>query len=71
MLWKASTAASGVRNTEVARSKGLAQIMGLVLTHNAPMLRLVANLGFTVAAYPEDPDFRIVTKSLQAASGSG
>jgi acetyltransferase len=49
---------------EVARAKGLAQIMGLVLTGNAPMLRLMKHLGFTVAAFAEDPDFRIVTKAL-------
>lgn len=49
---------------EVARSKGLAEIMGLVLSNNAAMLRLMASLGFKVARYTEDPDFRIVTKAL-------
>ncbi len=49
---------------EVARSKGLAEIMGLVLSNNAAMLRLMASLGFKVARYAEDPDFRIVTKAL-------
>ncbi len=49
---------------EAARSKGLAQIMGLILTGNAPMLRLMKHLGFTVAPFPEDPDFRIATKAL-------
>ena len=38
--------------------------MGLVLVNNAPMLRLMASLGFAVAPYPEEPDFRIVTKAL-------
>ena len=49
---------------EAARAKGLAQIMGLVLTGNAPMLRLMKHLGFSVAPFPEDPDFRLVTKAL-------
>jgi acetyltransferase len=47
-----------------ARVKGLDQIEGLVLTHNDNMLRLMRNLGFQVSAYPEDPDFRLVTKPL-------
>jgi acetyltransferase len=49
---------------EAARSQGLAEVMGLILTNNTPMLRLMTNLGFKVAAFPEDPDFRIATKSL-------
>jgi acetyltransferase len=49
---------------DAARSKGLAEVMGLILTNNTPMLRLMASLGFHVAAYPEDPDFRIATKAL-------
>ena len=49
---------------EAARSQGLAEVMGLILTHNTPMLRLMTSLGFKVAAFPEDPDFRIATKAL-------
>jgi acetyltransferase len=49
---------------EVARSKGLAEVMGLVLVNNTPMLKLMRSLGFQVASYPDDPDFRIVTKTL-------
>jgi acetyltransferase len=49
---------------DAARSKGLAEVMGLILTNNTPMLRLMASLGFHVAAFPEDPDFRIATKAL-------
>jgi acetyltransferase len=49
---------------EAARAKGLAEIMGLILTQNGPMLRLMAGLGFSIAAYAEDPDFRIATKAL-------
>jgi acetyltransferase len=49
---------------EAARSKGLAEIMGLILVNNGPMLRLMVNLGFQVASFPEDPDFKIATKAL-------
>ena len=49
---------------DAARRMGLAEIMGLILTNNAPMLKLMASLGFRVAAYAEDPDFRIATKAL-------
>ncbi len=50
--------------TDVARSKGLSEIMGLILTNNTPMLRLMAHLGFAVGAYAEDPDFRVARKAL-------
>ncbi len=49
---------------ELARSKGLAEIMGLILTQNSPMLRLMASLGFHVGPYLEDPDFRVATLAL-------
>ncbi len=49
---------------DVARSKGLSEIMGLILVNNGPMLRLMASLGFRISANPEDPDFRIATKAL-------
>ncbi len=49
---------------EFARAQGLAEIDGLVLTNNANMLRLMANLGFAIKAFPEDPDFRLVSKAL-------
>jgi acetyltransferase len=49
---------------DVARERGLSEIIGLVLTNNDGMLRLMRSLGFTVKAYPEDPDFRLVTHTL-------
>lgn len=49
---------------EVARDKGLQEMMGLVLTHNGAMLKLVQSLGFSVKAYADDPDFRLVTHEL-------
>ena len=49
---------------DVARERGLTEIIGLVLTNNDGMLRLMRSLGFTVKPYPEDPDFRLVTHAL-------
>jgi acetyltransferase len=50
---------------DAAREKGLSDIEGLVLTHNSDMLKLMRGLGFSVKPYPEEPDFRLVTRSLQ------
>ena len=49
---------------DAAREKGLADIEGLVLSHNADMLKLMRGLGFTVKPFPEEPDFRLVTRTL-------
>lgn len=49
---------------DVARERGLTEIVGLVLTNNDGMLRLMRSLGFTVKPYPDDPDFRVVTHPL-------
>ena len=51
--------------TDAAREKGLSDIEGLVLTNNTDMLKLMRGLGFTIKPYPEEPDFRLVTRSLQ------
>ncbi|MBV8123529.1 MAG: bifunctional acetate--CoA ligase family protein/GNAT family N-acetyltransferase [Burkholderiaceae bacterium] len=48
----------------VAHDKGLNEIDGLVLSQNADMLKLMRSLNFRVKAYPEDPDFKLVTHSL-------
>jgi acetyltransferase len=49
---------------DVARSKGLAEIEGLVLANNDNMLRLMRGLGYHVASFVEDTDFKLVTKAL-------
>ena len=49
---------------DVAREKGLSEIEGLVLTQNPGMLKLMKSLGYTVKAFAEDPDFRLVTHTL-------
>ena len=51
--------------TDAAREKGLSDIEGLVLTNNADMLKLMRGLGFTIKPHPEEPEFRLVTRSLQ------
>ncbi|MDD5028129.1 MAG: bifunctional acetate--CoA ligase family protein/GNAT family N-acetyltransferase [Rhodoferax sp.] len=51
---------------EFAREKGLTEIEGLVLANNPNMLKLMKNLGFVIKAFPEDPDFKLVTHHLQA-----
>ncbi|MBK1684822.1 bifunctional acetate--CoA ligase family protein/GNAT family N-acetyltransferase [Rhodoferax fermentans] len=50
---------------DFAREKGLTEIEGLVLANNANMLKLMRGLGFQVKAFPEDPDFKLVTHQLQ------
>lgn len=49
---------------DAARAKGLKQIEGLVLTSNAPMLRLMRSLEFDVRRYEDDPDFRLCVRQL-------
>mgnify|MGYP003615264041 CR=1 FL=1 len=49
---------------DVAREKGLSEIIGLVLANNTGMLRLMTSLGFKISTYEEDPDFKIVTHQL-------
>jgi len=49
---------------DVAREKGLAEIEGLVLANNPSMLKLMKSLGYSVKAFAEDPDFKLVTHTL-------
>jgi len=49
---------------EVARSKGLTEIDGLVLANNPNMLKLMKSLGFAVKKFPDDPDFKLCSQSL-------
>jgi acetyltransferase len=53
------------RLIEVARSRGVEEMIGWVLTSNSAMLEMVQNLGFKVAADPEDPLNRRVTLLLR------
>jgi acetyltransferase len=49
---------------EVARSKGLATIEGLVLSKNAGMLKLMRSLDFQIKTYEEDPDLKLCVRTL-------
>lgn len=49
---------------DVARDKGLNEIVGLVLRKNRPMLKLMNSLGFQVRPYDDDPEFQMCSKTL-------
>ena len=49
---------------DVARSKGLNEIIGLILANNKRMLELMTHLGFALSHFAEDPSFRLATKAL-------
>lgn len=49
---------------EVAREKGLKEIVGLVLANNSDMLKLMKSLGFSVKRFAEDADFKLVSRAL-------
>lgn len=49
---------------DVARSKGLTQMEGLVLSKNAAMLKLMRSLDFQIKLYEDDPDFQLCVRPL-------
>jgi acetyltransferase len=49
---------------DYARARGTARVVGTVLRENTSMLRLCADLGFTVRPDPDDPGIVIVEHSL-------
>ena len=49
---------------DVARSKGLTSMEGLVLTNNSAMLKLMRSLDFQIKPYEEDPDLRFCVRTL-------
>ena len=49
---------------DVARSKGLATMEGLVLAKNAGMLKLMRSLDFKIQIYEEDPDLKLCVRQL-------
>ncbi len=49
---------------DVARSKGLAFIEGLVLSNNSGMLKLMRSLDFQIKPYEDDPDLRLCVRAL-------
>ena len=49
---------------EYAQSEGIGALEGEVLSDNAAMLRMCADLGFDIAASPDDENIRIVRLGL-------
>ena len=61
---------------EVARVRGLSRMDGYVLAANAPMIRLMRSLGFTIGRCPDDETVKLVSLPLQepapdAPAGAG
>ena len=54
-----------------ARAHGLSEIVGQVLSDNAPMLSFVRRLGFTVRRMPGESDVMEVRLSLAGAEPAG
>ena len=54
------------RLIDIARSRGIGELVGEVLHENEAMLQMCRELGFTVAAAPGDPALLTVTKPLAA-----
>jgi acetyltransferase len=52
------------RIIDIARERGIGEIIGDVLHENAPMLKLAQSLGFRLTAHPDDPELVRVRKAL-------
>lgn len=50
---------------DYARAEGLRHVVGQVLRENTVMLKMCGELGFTIAADPDDPNIRIASIALQ------
>jgi acetyltransferase len=51
----------------VARERGIGELIGTVLHQNRPMLQMCREMGFSLAADPEDAGLVRVTRSLSVA----
>ena len=52
------------RLLEIAKARGLVEIVGSVLRENEPMLKMCRELGFAIGEYPEDPEIARVVRKL-------
>ena len=52
------------RLIDVARRRGIGELIGEVLLENAAMLQMCRALGFTIGADPQDPELARVSKPL-------
>jgi acetyltransferase len=55
---------------EYARSEGIQELYGEVLSENSAMLQMCAELGFDIAESPADPGVRIVTLPIVPATAA-
>jgi acetyltransferase len=53
------------RLTQLARQRGIDELVGEVLPENKAMLQLCREFGFTIGIAPGDPKLRRVSKALQ------
>jgi acetyltransferase len=53
------------RLTQLARQRGIDELVGEVLPENAAMLQLCREFGFTIGVSPSDPKLRRVNKALE------
>jgi acetyltransferase len=49
---------------DIARDRGMSEIVGLVLRKNRPMLKLMTSLEFEIRPYDDDPEFQLCSKAL-------
>jgi acetyltransferase len=52
------------RLIDIARCRGIEQLVGEVMRENEPMLQMCRELGFTITIWPEDPTLMLVNKRL-------
>jgi acetyltransferase len=55
---------------QLARRRGIDELVGVVLAENAAMLRLCREVGFTVGFDTRDPKLRRVSKTLHDPRGT-
>jgi acetyltransferase len=55
------------RLIDIARRRGIEELVGEVLRENEPMLQMCRELGFTIAIWPDDPTLMLVKKRLASS----
>ena len=55
---------------EYARAEGISALQGEVLAENATMLRMCAELGFSISQSPTDSNIRLVKLPIQSANAT-
>jgi acetyltransferase len=55
------------RLIDIARQRGIGELIGEVLRENQPMLQMCRELGFSIASDPADPALLVVRERLTTA----